>query len=87
MIPCLNEAETSAVVAAAAALASNGIEGEVIVVDNGSDDGSGALAEAAGARVIFEPRRGYGQRLSDRSRRRPGRVHPDGRRRPDVRLR
>jgi glycosyltransferase involved in cell wall biosynthesis len=33
---------------------------EVVVVDNGSTDGSGGLAEAAGARVIEEPRRGYG---------------------------
>ena len=39
---------------------SNGISGEVIVVDNGSDDGSAELARAAGARVVHEPRRGYG---------------------------
>ncbi|MEA2350119.1 MAG: hypothetical protein QOG86_1060, partial [Thermoleophilaceae bacterium] len=32
----------------------------VIVVDNGSDDGSGALAAGAGARVVEESRRGYG---------------------------
>lgn len=35
--------------------------GEVVVVDNGSEDGSGELAAAAGARVIYEPRRGYGR--------------------------
>ena len=34
--------------------------GEVVVVDNGSTDGSGDLAAAAGARVVEEPRRGYG---------------------------
>ncbi len=37
-----------------------GIKGEVVVADNGSEDGSQALATAAGARVINEPRRGYG---------------------------
>lgn len=39
----------------------NGINGEVIVVDNDSDDGSGELAQAAGATVFAETRRGYGQ--------------------------
>lgn len=38
----------------------SGLEGEVIVVDNGSTDGSGDLARAAGALVVDEPRRGYG---------------------------
>ena len=33
----------------------------MIVVDNGSTDGSGAIARAAGAIVVDEPRRGYGQ--------------------------
>ncbi len=32
----------------------------MIVVDNGSTDGSGDLARAAGAQVVYEPRRGYG---------------------------
>jgi len=62
VIPCLNEAETIAecVSRALDALDANGITGEVVVVDNGSDDGSGSLAAAAGARVIYEPERGYG---------------------------
>lgn len=34
---------------------------EVVVVDNGSRDGTAAAARAAGARVVWEPRRGYGQ--------------------------
>jgi hypothetical protein len=36
------------------------LDGEVVVVDNGSEDGSGTLARLAGARVVDEPRRGYG---------------------------
>ncbi len=62
VIPCLNEAETiqECVVKAAAAMEEGGILGEVVVADNGSDDGSAEIAEAAGARVIHEPRRGYG---------------------------
>lgn len=62
VIPCLDEAETIAecVTAARSVLAESGLAGEVIVVDNGSTDGSGDLARAAGARVIEEPRRGYG---------------------------
>src|SRR5919205_3672600 len=62
VLPCLNEAETIAdcVRDAFAVLRRKGLEGEVIVVDNGSTDGSAALAEAAGARLVHEPRRGYG---------------------------
>jgi len=62
VIPCLNEAETIAecVSQARSALDENGLAGEVIVVDNGSTDGSGELARGAGAQVIDEPRRGYG---------------------------
>jgi hypothetical protein len=43
-----------------AALDDAGIAGEVIVSDNASEDGSAELAAAAGARVVHEPRRGYG---------------------------
>jgi glycosyltransferase involved in cell wall biosynthesis len=62
LIPCLNEAGNieECVSRAWQALLTNGIAGEVIVVDNGSEDGSGSLAAAAGARVVYEPRRGYG---------------------------
>jgi glycosyltransferase involved in cell wall biosynthesis len=63
VIPCLNEAATieECVRRARAALESGGLAGEVIVADNGSDDGSAGLAEAAGAHVVHEPRRGYGR--------------------------
>jgi glycosyltransferase involved in cell wall biosynthesis len=37
-----------------------GLVGEVVVVDNGSNDESVALAQAAGARIVYEPARGYG---------------------------
>jgi len=62
VIPCLNEAESvqECVRTARRVLRENWITGEVVVVDNGSDDGSGDLARAAGARVVEEPRRGYG---------------------------
>ena len=62
VIPCLNEAETisECVSRSRAVLAESDLDGEVIVVDNGSTDGSGDLARAAGATVVDEPRRGYG---------------------------
>jgi glycosyltransferase involved in cell wall biosynthesis len=62
VVPCLNEEEKiqTCVERAVEVLARDGIRGEVIVVDNGSDDRSAELARAAGARVIHEPRRGYG---------------------------
>jgi glycosyltransferase involved in cell wall biosynthesis len=62
VIPCLNEESNieACVKSAAAALAAGALNGEVLVVDNDSDDQSAALAAAAGARVIHEPRRGYG---------------------------
>src|SRR3954465_1012074 len=62
VIPCLNEAETieECVSRARAAFEEYGISGEVVVSDNNSTDGSGAIAEAAGARVVLETRPGYG---------------------------
>src|SRR4051812_7467667 len=62
VIPCLNEAENiqECVTRAKRVLSDAGLSGEVIVADNGSDDGSPELAKKAGALVVHEPRRGYG---------------------------
>jgi glycosyltransferase involved in cell wall biosynthesis len=62
VIPCLNEAENieQCVARALQAIDFAGIPGEVIVADNGSEDGSAELAELADARVVREPVRGYG---------------------------
>lgn len=64
-MPCLNEARTvqRCVAVAREFLGLHGIDGEVLVADNGSTDGSPDLAQAAGARVVHVPRRGYGAAL------------------------
>ncbi|MEY4760834.1 MAG: hypothetical protein RLZZ200_690, partial [Pseudomonadota bacterium] len=66
VMPCLNEARTLAVCIrkAQACFAALRIEGEVIVADNGSTDGSVALAESLGARVVHVARKGYGAALT-----------------------
>ena len=63
VMPCLNEEQTVGVCVRKAVswLERAGVQGEVIVVDNGSSDRSVELAEEAGARVVHERRRGYGQ--------------------------
>jgi len=62
VMPCLNEAESigRCVEKAKKALKKSGLKGEVVVADNGSEDESAAIAEAGGARVVREARRGYG---------------------------
>jgi len=64
-MPCLNEADTLEVCIrkALAAFVEGNIQGEVIVADNGSTDGSQAIAERAGARVVPVSARGYGSAL------------------------
>ena len=66
LMPCLNEAETLAVCISKARdyLARSGVAGEVVIADNGSTDGSQAIAEANGARVVNVEQRGYGAALA-----------------------
>ena len=65
LMPCLNEAETVAtcVNKARGFLKRTGIEGEIVVADNGSSDGSPELARKAGARVVHIEKKGYGNAL------------------------
>ena len=63
VIPCLDEEEAvgNVVDQALDGIRRSGRSGEVIVVDNGSSDASAEVAAAHGARVVSEPRRGYGR--------------------------
>ena len=65
VIPCLNEADTLAdcVRTAQKAIRENRIAGEVIVADNGSNDGSAEIAVKLGARLVHVPAKGYGSAL------------------------
>jgi len=65
VMPCLNEAETLAICIEKAKrfLAAHGVRGEIIVADNGSSDGSQAIAARLGVRVVDVPERGYGSAL------------------------
>jgi glycosyltransferase involved in cell wall biosynthesis len=65
VMPCLNEAETIAVCIqkAQSAIERERFAAEIIVADNGSTDGSQAIAGELGARVVLVPRKGYGSAL------------------------
>lgn len=65
LMPCLNEARTlgTCIRKAREYLQTDGIDGEIVVADNGSTDGSQALAESLGARVVPVAMRGYGAAL------------------------
>src|SRR6266542_1340487 len=65
VLPCLNESETLAkcVAKAQRSMKDLGIDGEVIVADNGSTDGSQEIARRLGAHVVDIPAKGYGSAL------------------------
>lgn len=65
LMPCLNEAETLEICIKKANdwLSRSGIDGEVLIADNGSTDGSQKIAQKNGARVVDVPVRGYGSAL------------------------
>ncbi len=65
VMPCLNEAETigRCIAKARAFLTDNAVAGEIVVADNGSTDGSQAIARAHGARIVEVGERGYGSAL------------------------
>ena len=65
LMPCLDEAETIAICIEKARgyMERRGISGEVLIADNGSTDGSQAIAESHGARVVPVPKKGYGSAL------------------------
>jgi len=65
LMPCLNEAETleTCIRKAKRFLDEHRIDGEVLIADNGSRDGSQQIAEAAGARVVNITQKGYGSAL------------------------
>jgi len=62
VMPCLNEAETvgACIMKAKQALKKMDENGEIIVADNGSTDGSDLIAESLGAKVVRQPVKGYG---------------------------
>jgi hypothetical protein len=62
VMPCLDEAASvgDCVAKALEGIRLSGLVGEVVVVDNGSRDGSAEIARHAGARVVYQPARGYG---------------------------
>jgi glycosyltransferase involved in cell wall biosynthesis len=65
VMPCLNEAETleTCIRKAQQFLRQSQIEGEVIIADNGSEDGSQEIARRMGARLVEVKEKGYGSAL------------------------
>mgnify|MGYP000847756155 CR=1 FL=1 len=78
LMPCLNEAETleTCIKKAQTFLRENNVNGEVLIADNGSTDGSREIAVKAGARVVPIAQRGYGAALIGHSGPAPRRSSP-----------
>ena len=83
VMPCLNEAETlpRCIEKARLGIQRSVVAGEIIVADNGSTDGSQAIAQKLGARVVSVAERGYGAALRGGIRRCPWKMGSHGRRR------
>jgi glycosyltransferase involved in cell wall biosynthesis len=65
LMPCLNEAETLArcIEKAKIGIQKSGVRGEIVIADNGSTDGSQAIAEKSGVRLVPVKAKGYGSAL------------------------
>ena len=65
LMPCLNEAETieKCIKKAKTFLSENNVDGEILIADNGSTDGSQEIARSCGARVVDVLEKGYGAAL------------------------
>jgi glycosyltransferase involved in cell wall biosynthesis len=65
LMPCLNEAETLArcIEKAKVGIQRSGVRGEILIADNGSTDGSQAIAEKLGVRLVPVKEKGYGSAL------------------------
>jgi glycosyltransferase involved in cell wall biosynthesis len=65
VMPCLNEAETleKCIVKAQQAISRHALAAEIVIADNGSTDGSQAIAERLGARVVAVKLKGYGNAI------------------------
>ena len=65
LMPCLNEAETleTCIKKAKTFLETENVNGEILIADNGSTDGSQEIAKRCGARVVPLSERGYGAAL------------------------
>jgi glycosyltransferase involved in cell wall biosynthesis len=65
VMPCLNEANTLEICISKALsfMKKHAVDGEVLIADNGSTDGSQAIAKNAGARVVDVNEKGYGSAL------------------------
>lgn len=65
LMPCLNESETLALCInkANAWIKRSGVDSEILIADNGSTDGSQAIATSLGARVVAVKQKGYGSAL------------------------
>src|SRR5271154_4281876 len=66
LMPCLNEAETLArcIEKAKIGIQKSGVRGEILIADNGSTDGSQAIAEKSGVRLVPVKEKGYGSALT-----------------------